>query len=137
MNHRVVQSNTCVNCNGDHPLWKCEAFKRMTVDDRWTLVKERKICFCCLRVGHVSSKCIIFKQCNQKGCTKQHNGLLHRKDIRADILKPVEDLFVPEANPTLKHSSHEPVLFKVLPVRLYGKVIFLSTPLHCLTTEAL
>ena len=38
-------SQACKVCNGQHGIWSCESFKRMTVPKRWEVAKGCKLCF--------------------------------------------------------------------------------------------
>ena len=42
----------CVLKNGQHPIWKCEKFKKMNVEERGQKAKELKLCFKCLSDAH-------------------------------------------------------------------------------------
>ena len=42
----------CRICKESHGLWTCENFKKMSVNDRWNIAKEQKLCFRCLSDGH-------------------------------------------------------------------------------------
>jgi hypothetical protein len=46
---------------------------------RWTIVKEKKLCFCCLGRGHMSSNCRRPFLCKEQNCTGRHHWLLHRE----------------------------------------------------------
>ncbi|XP_072757735.1 uncharacterized protein [Anoplolepis gracilipes] len=64
----------CTACkNKQHPLFKCTAFKQLTVPKRIEFVRNAKLCYNCLR-SHIG------KTCNYSSCAicqKRHNTLLH------------------------------------------------------------
>lgn len=66
-------SNNCIVCKTQwHPLYKCEAFLKLTVPQRIDIVKKANLCTNCMRKHRgacQSSKCTI--------CFKYHNTLLH------------------------------------------------------------
>jgi len=67
-------ANHCPACkNNQHPLFKCNKFKQLTVPKRIECVKNAMLCYNCLR-SHRG------KPCNYTNCTvcqKRHNTLLH------------------------------------------------------------
>jgi len=38
------QGNKCKLCKGSHGMWNCENFKKMSVDMRWNVAKQQKLC---------------------------------------------------------------------------------------------
>ena len=55
-----ADKKTCHDCplkDGNHPLWKCEKFLKMTCQARCEKAKELKFCFCCLAGKHVVKDC--------------------------------------------------------------------------------
>ena len=49
------KNKPCGACGkGVHELWKCEIFKKASVDHRWTMVKRNASCWACLNRGHGS-----------------------------------------------------------------------------------
>ena len=42
----------CVLKDGKHPIWNCEKFKKMNVEERGQKAKELKLCFKCLSDAH-------------------------------------------------------------------------------------
>ena len=68
----------CEYCKKDHPLWRCEEFKKMDVRSRWHTAKQLRVCFCCLRKrNHTRDQCTRSKTCRIDGCQRTHNSLLH------------------------------------------------------------
>ena len=68
----------CMLCNGRHALFKCSKFISMKLDDRLKYANDKKLCYNCLSVGHVSSKCKSSYTCQVPGCNKKHSKYLHR-----------------------------------------------------------
>ena len=73
---RETNAKQCVCCDGVHQLAFCAIFKRMSCDQRWQLVKNKQVCFICLRGGHRGSNCPLAKQCSS--CKRYHHDLLHQ-----------------------------------------------------------
>ncbi|XP_050523389.1 uncharacterized protein LOC126895495 [Daktulosphaira vitifoliae] len=65
----------CVFCNGSHGPSKCRMFQSASVEDRNTMVREKKICFSCLSSSHWSNRCKERRPC--KHCPRMHHSLLH------------------------------------------------------------
>ena len=68
----------CPLSDGDHKIWNCPAFKKMTPDQRGDSARKFKLCFCCLNGGHRANQCSLKRTCGRDGCAKKHNRLLHR-----------------------------------------------------------
>ena len=67
----------CCVCTGNHALLKCEAFQKLSVDERWQTVKRFGLCFRCLADNHHGETCPKSKQCGINGCKGTHQNLLH------------------------------------------------------------
>ena len=48
----------CAVCNGRHAATKCRTLRRLALNDRMVKVRSLNLCFCCLKPGHVSSRCL-------------------------------------------------------------------------------
>ena len=59
-----------------HFLGDCRKFINMDVQQRWDVVKEHHLCFCCLGIGHGSRQCELKRGCNR--CSLPHHILLHK-----------------------------------------------------------
>ena len=62
-----------------HDTLKCPELKRESVDERWQLVREKRLCFNCLKPAntfHYSSVCRQPK-CSVEGCGRRHHTMLH------------------------------------------------------------
>ena len=66
----------CLFCTKTgHPVWKCRDFKSKSVPERWTWVKDNKVCRLCFD-KHRTEDCKL-KKCNIENCGKPHSRLLH------------------------------------------------------------
>jgi hypothetical protein len=74
--NREIQQQCKLGCNHSHPVFKCRKFLGSGLDERWTLVKQNKLCFKCLRT--FDGKCQCTYVC--AACKKPHNNLLHRHE---------------------------------------------------------
>ena len=55
----------------------CQQFKSMDVQNRLAFVREKQLCYNCLRGGHRSSECSLNRVCSVPGCQKKHTKFLH------------------------------------------------------------
>ena len=58
----------CPIDSASHRIWNCEAFKNLTVDKRFKVAKEKKLCFCCLGSSHPAKDCPRRRKCGIDGC---------------------------------------------------------------------
>ena len=81
----------CALKDGKHPIWKCEKFKKMNVEERGQKAKELKLCFKCLSDAHQMRICS-GRLCDVNGCGKPHHRLLHRPYKNVEQKKNVENV---------------------------------------------
>lgn len=74
----------CSYCAKEHETEKCFAFKRLSTNDRWRVVKERAWCYGCLGDGHILPSCKAKRRCAVNGCTRWHHAILHDCDNEDD-----------------------------------------------------
>ena len=67
----------CKVCDEPHGLWACDSYKRMTVNHRWDVAKDHKLCFRCLGDGHRGESCGRSRVCGINGCKSSHQRMLH------------------------------------------------------------
>ena len=55
------------------------------MDDRTQLVKDKRLCFNCLKPGSPmhDSSCYLSKGCVIEGCNGKHHSLLHRETLNS------------------------------------------------------
>ncbi|XP_055605321.1 uncharacterized protein LOC129753522 [Uranotaenia lowii] len=68
----------CEICSENHANYTCPEFRALSVQERLTMVKEKQMCFNCLRRNHLSMNCPSEKTCGK--CRKRHHTLLHVGD---------------------------------------------------------
>lgn len=68
------KSSSCPKCNGDHRLFKCQAFNNLPVQERWNLVNAQELCRNCLWTHPFP--CQSKNLC--KKCSRNHHTLLHQ-----------------------------------------------------------
>ena len=58
-------------------MWSCRRFQNLGVKERWSIAKEKRLCFRCLASDHEGRACTKARPCNINGCTRNHHYLLH------------------------------------------------------------
>lgn len=77
----VLQANSCSLCKKErHPLYRCPAFKEMTVPNRIAHIKQSGFCTNCMRPH--SGQC---KSSNCTKCNRKHNTLLHLEKSNTNV----------------------------------------------------
>lgn len=105
---------TCFCCKKNHRLIECDEFSKLSINEKWTIVKQNNLCFACLRKGHPLRFCHSKKLCPVEKCDLYHHILLHSEEERSsekDVKEPVC---------TNKAMNPSKVLFKVLPITLHA-----------------
>lgn len=72
-----IEGIKCYVCEGAHSIANCQAFKDMTIRNRWEKVKAIQLCFSCLHKGHNTSNCRSKRVCDVDGCRRYHHRSLH------------------------------------------------------------
>ncbi|XP_062556758.1 uncharacterized protein LOC134221586 [Armigeres subalbatus] len=111
---RGGSTKNCPLCNVyDHTAASCASFKKLSIDGRWNVVKDNKLCRRCL-VSHNRWPCE-GEVCGINDCEKRHHRLLH---YEAPKKQPAIST---EATVTIHRQPISSTLFKILPVTLHGK----------------
>ena len=98
--------NACPLCPENHPMWKCESFKMLTVKERWSCAKKNKLCFRCLSSQHRGSKCPLSRECGIDGCTRTHSRWLHEGETVSQVqTEDPSDAEVLESNDEYSHAA--------------------------------
>lgn len=74
----------CLKCKESHTVEDGNAFKRTKIPEKLTFLKERGVCFACLRIGHRTNGCIKAPTCKIDDCIiadKFGNTLEHRDNL--------------------------------------------------------
>ena len=100
-------SRKCKVCKESHNLWTCENFKKMTVNERWNIAKEQKLCLRCLSDGHRGEACLRSRVCGIKGCRSHHHRLLHEDPKKEEKAEAADGSNAVGANATIEGESSE------------------------------
>ncbi|CAG4957461.1 unnamed protein product [Colias eurytheme] len=77
--------NMCFHCKKDHVLSECPQFMKLTIQERWDIVKKHRVCFNCLKGKHRKENC---RKSPCKHCKRWHHSLLH---VEYAVQKPDSD----------------------------------------------
>lgn len=117
-------NNECVVCKGGcSTVAKCSRFEEFSYDSKWAAVKECKLCRKCLRRHNGS--CKLQRKCEVNGCTFLHHPLLHKPESfnqKPSTMNQANTHPRPEDSESSchVHQVQSAVLFRILPVVLYG-----------------
>ena len=76
--------------DGQHPIWTCEKFESMKVNERREHVQNLRLCFNCLKPGQMSKDCRN-RTCSVPSCRRRHNRFLHSELPKKETTKIVSD----------------------------------------------
>ncbi|XP_022224139.2 uncharacterized protein LOC111075280 [Drosophila obscura] len=83
---KTVAFRRCPICGGQHAVNGCSDFNGASPPDRWRHVRRHRLCFSCLRSGHMQHESKHMQACNKHGecqlnvCRKRQHRLLHGVD---------------------------------------------------------
>ncbi|XP_062713939.1 uncharacterized protein LOC134290759 [Aedes albopictus] len=97
-----ASNESCSFCGMSHFSYQCPEFRKLSVLERVSKVKESRSCFNCLRRGHNSVDCSSKNRCSK--CGKRHHSLLHD-----DGKKPDQSVSLPAASPKPADAVQKPV----------------------------
>ena len=80
----------CPFKDGQHPIWTCEKIKSLKVNERREHVQKFRLCFNCLKPGHMWKDCRS-RTCSALSCGRRHNRLLHSELPKKETTKIVSD----------------------------------------------
>ena len=85
--------SSCPFCNSQHhSLENCSSFKKKTVKERKVVVQEARICFGCLRYGHVSRRCRNRKVCKLVVCPTRSFSMMKATFLPSIVVKTKQEL---------------------------------------------
>ena len=76
----MITNKPCLICAGEHKIYRCETFLKLTPFERFKKIKEAKLCLNCLNSHEKSKVKITAKNCKYgfcKKCKDKHHTLLH------------------------------------------------------------
>lgn len=143
--------NHCSMCNeNDHAISDCNLFKQLNLNDRWSKVRDKRLCIGCLHSGHGTRNCANRGQCGINGCRRPHHQLLHSSAPRQQPFSRPNALSSQSTTsatqqgdePNLSSTSRENgrkggvyncrmeetrIMFRIIPVKLFGESVVIKT----------
>lgn len=108
------QTRKCRACDGDcKSVDKCTKFPKVSLNDKWSVVKQFKLCRKCL-APHGQRRCRSSDTCGIDGCTFKHNNLLHKQTTTIATSPPTEQT----APCNIHQSLSAPILFRIVPIQI-------------------
>ncbi|XP_062557552.1 uncharacterized protein LOC134222417 [Armigeres subalbatus] len=131
-------SGMCIICQGCcESVDVCKHFLTLDHPSRWNLLREHKLCRCCL--GRHQGPCRLNRNCGKNGCAFKHHRLLHNdaKDHRTSSVNAIASRHE-TANHAITQSdtvhtcnthraNSKSVLFQYIPVILHNRGIEIRT----------
>ena len=123
----------CMRCSQSHPLYRCDAFKSKSVEQRREFVFKKNICFNCVNSrDHLAKSCTSTNRCKVPGCGKPHHSLLHQSSLSLDHQSHLTESTSTHAIPTSSLSdptvsvntsvAESPEIFlQIIPLKVTGK----------------
>ncbi|XP_030849893.1 uncharacterized protein LOC115927770 [Strongylocentrotus purpuratus] len=72
---RPERKSFCIFCRNHHHLEDCQAFVNQPMSERKKFIREKGLCYGCLKRGHLTKKCRVRSKCRE--CNKRHPTPLH------------------------------------------------------------
>lgn len=68
--YRLDSASACImdGCQRTHHLERCQEFEKLTLADKFRMVKRHQLCRCCLTTGHIAV------ECNRRSCRNCPDG---------------------------------------------------------------
>ncbi|XP_062701454.1 uncharacterized protein LOC115254319 [Aedes albopictus] len=102
-----------------HRAKECKLFLEMTVDERWKKIQNQDLCRTCL-FSHGRRACRNSNRCGIDGCQYRHHPLLHPTAIK----HPPSNRHQTDH---MHHHNQSKLLFRIIPVTLYGQQGIINT----------
>ncbi|XP_053691672.1 uncharacterized protein LOC128740170 [Sabethes cyaneus] len=123
-NNAVSHIKPCRGCGRiDHRTRYCDDFKKLNYNDRTAIVKKWKLCHMCLN-EHGETRCRFKGHCSIGGCNERHHALLHLPATQKRVPQSSTTPF--SLNCNVHDSEQQPVIFRVVPIRIYNGNRFLD-----------
>ncbi len=90
----IKKKDKCHFCDmTNHRLDKCYRFQKENLESKTKVVRDNRLCFRCLRGGHMKKDCASQQICGVNECSGEHHPLLHydgKKNLAKDKVKRFE-----------------------------------------------
>ena len=72
-----ISSPKCPLCDNNHWLSQCQQFRKMSLIERFKLMRRKGLCDNCLTRGHLARNCPKESFCKVQDCKEKHSTFLH------------------------------------------------------------
>ena len=83
----VTTDFKCIFCENDHKPQHCKAVTNL--DARKEILREKRRCFRCLKLGHQSNQCVSRMKCFE--CSRFHHAAMCHKKLRPHVNDPPDN----------------------------------------------
>ncbi|XP_037299013.1 uncharacterized protein LOC119190698 [Manduca sexta] len=112
------EKQECPACSEAHVLTQCPKYKALSVEQRWNLIKEKKLCFKCANSTHRRITCKA-KLCGVEQCRRPHHSSLHQAEKKPENTEVRDKEQVLSVTPKTNVGART-VLLKMCPVVVAG-----------------
>ena len=135
-NDRELTFQKCPIDDGEHLLWECDKFQKVSITEKSEAVKQAKLCFECLTGKHRARDCKSKLKCRIDGCERNHNRLLHnRQTVTHELIQSPDQ--TSETNLTNETAWSVKGLLQVALLRIYAEDgSFVETKAVCDTASS-
>ncbi|XP_062701620.1 uncharacterized protein LOC109433489 [Aedes albopictus] len=114
-----LAAKPCTFCSKtDHRIAECLEFKKLNLDERWKVMRQKGLCRICL-IPHRTWPCRSKQECGIEECRMRHHPLLHSKKPEPTASHP--------PSPAVRNIAHQHhhtatsyALLRYIPVTLHG-----------------
>jgi hypothetical protein len=71
-----ISSPKCPLCDNNHWLSQCQQFRKMSLIERFKLMRRKGLCDNCLTRGHLARNCPKESFCKVQDCKEKHSTIL-------------------------------------------------------------
>ncbi|XP_021960659.1 uncharacterized protein LOC110856488 [Folsomia candida] len=108
---------TCIFCEKKHNSQDCYQAAKMSLDSKKTKVQEKRACFICLRVGHISKSCKSKVKCLL--CGRLHQATMCPENPKNKVESATSESA--SADTSMSNYSHHDVMLQTLEIRISNK----------------
>ncbi|XP_073820604.1 uncharacterized protein [Musca autumnalis] len=71
----ATSQSKCTFCNKDHKIYQCDEYAKLSTENKFDAIRQKKACFNCLSLGHTTSSCKSLSKC--RICHRSHHTSIH------------------------------------------------------------
>ena len=82
---RVSNTRCLFHDNAEHETGECRLYLSKSWEERMNMLREKRACWSCLKIGHRIRDCRKRKVCGENGCTRTHHRTIHGESSAANV----------------------------------------------------